>query len=216
MAIKDYGNLVKLTIINTAAEQEFEVMFNPESYTETFSNIYRRKEDVNTGMEEYVYVKTMPQEFKLKIIIDGTGVTNFNSPLFPVLKNMKVRVYDKVNEFLKLAWYPEEGQVKPLLIKWGDFSYHCYLKDVTINYTLFERNGHPLRAELDAVFVSNPNQMTQQLKKRFDQKPNQEQITSSPDLGSLPNPSSQKAEEKINSLSPPGVKTNNGIVISVS
>ena len=224
MVIKDYVKLVKLTIENTATKEVFKVMFNPESYTETFSNIYRKKEDVNTGMEEYVYVKTMPQDFRLKIIIDGTGVTNFNSSVFPVFKNTEKSVYEQVNEFLKLAWYPEEGHAKPLLIKWGDFSYHCFLKDVAINYTLFDRNGHALRAELDAVFVSNPDQITQHLKRRFEQKPDQTRR-------SLSDTDAQSNEEQKNEgiiddhvekfrnqgrFSTQKTKTSNGIVISVS
>lgn len=215
MAIKDYGNLFKLTIKNMVTSKEFKVMFNPESYTETFSNIYRTKEDVNTGMEEYVYVKTKPQDFKLKIIIDGTGVTNFNSLLFPVLKNMGKSVYDQVNEFLKLAWYPEEGQVKPLLIQWGDFSYYCFLKDVTINYTLFDRKGHPLRAELDGVFVSNPDQMTKQLNSRFDLKPNQDQTSPPSELAVTSQPK-KDVSPRPNSVNNEDTEAKNGIVISVS
>lgn len=214
MAIKDYVKLVKLTIENTETKEVFQVMFNPESYTETFSNVYRKKEDVNTGMEEYVYVKTMPQDFKLKIIIDGTGVTNYRSTVFPVFKNSEKSVYEQVNEFLKLAWYPEEGRAKPLLIKWGDFSYHCFLKDVTINYTLFDREGRALRAELDAVFISNPEQITQQLKRRFEQKPDQSRRTASA-------PEAPKTEQvgrvqNQGGLSGAKSKTSNGIVISVS
>lgn len=217
MEIKDYGKLVKLTIKNTSMNETFTVMFNPEAYTETFSNVYRKQEDINTGLEKYVYVKTLPQDIKLKIILDGTGVTNYYSTIFPVFKNAETSVYEKVNEFLKLAWYPEEGRAKPLLIEWGDFSYHCFLKDVTINYTLFDRKGHPLRAELDAVFVSNPEQITHQLKSRFELKSsrNKTGATSSTDLGSAPNSNAQGKEEKTGGFSP-GVKTSNGIVISVS
>jgi hypothetical protein len=208
MAIKDYVKLVKLIIENTETKEVFQVMFNPESYTETFSNVYRKKEDVNTGMEEYVYVKTMPQDFKLKIIIDGTGVTNYRSTVFPVFKNSEKSVYEQVNEFLKLAWYPEEGRAKPLLIKWGDFSYHCFLKDVTINYTLFDREGRALRAELDAVFISNPEQITQQLKRRFEQKSDQSR-------GSASAPVAPKTEQ-VGRVQNQGGLSSNGIVISVS
>lgn len=198
MAIKDYGNLVKLTITNVATKEQFEVMFNPESYTESFSNLYRTKEDVNTGLEEYIYVKTMPQDFKLKLIIDGTGVTRFNSPLFPVLKNMEKSVYDQVNEFLRLAWYPEEGQAKPLLVEWGEFAYHCYLKDVTITYTLFDRKGHPLRAEMDAVFISNPEQMAEQLKNRFELKKGRNFTASARKLGTLTDQAGSSLSTQVN------------------
>lgn len=217
MEIKDYGKLVKLTIKNMSTNEVFTVMFNPESYTETFSNVYRKLEDVNTGMEEYVYVKTLPQDFRLKIIIDGTGVTNYSSSVFPVYKETTKSVYERVNEFLRLAWYPEEGRAKPLLIKWGDFSYHCFLKDVTINYMLFDRKGHSLRAELDAVFISNQEEIAKQLKNRFDLKLNRDQTeTPSPQPGSLSLSSVQgeNAQEGAGLL--PDVKTSNGIVISVT
>lgn len=212
MENKDYGKLVKLTIKNMLTKETFTVMFNPESYTETFSNLYRKVEDVNTGMEEYVYVKTLPYDFRLKLIIDGTGVTDYSSSVFPALKESTKSVYERVNEFLRLAWYPEEGQAKPLLIEWGDFSYHCFLKDVTINHVLFDRKGHSLRAELDAVFISNSEQFSQHLKNRFELK----QGGTPAAQGGSSSPANRRAEEPGPAGSLPEDKVSNGIVISVS
>lgn len=75
----------------------------------------------------------------MKFIIDGTGVTDYNSSFFPVFKRTDKTVYEQVNLFLKLAWYPVNGKAIPLQIKWGKLSYFCMLKEVTINYTINEQ-----------------------------------------------------------------------------
>jgi hypothetical protein len=168
MGIKNYGKLTKLQIKSEDTQEVFEVMFNPESYSETFAVTYQKVENVNGGLEEYRYVKTPPQEFKLKLIIDGTGVTDYDSSFFPVLKRTDNSVLEQVNRFLKLAWYPAGGKGIPLQINWGvDFCYFCMLKEVTINYTLFDREGNPMRAELDANFISNPEENEKQCELRL-------------------------------------------------
>ena len=157
MGIKDYGKLAKLKIISVNTNEAFDVMFNPESYSETFAVTYKKAESANGGLEGLQYIKTPPQDFKLKVIIDTTGVTDYDSSIIPIFKRTGETVYDQVNRFLKLTWYPVNDKSIPLQIVWGKFSYHCLLKEVTINYTLFDRDGIPLRAELDASFISNPD-----------------------------------------------------------
>lgn len=176
MSLKDLGKLAKLKII--ANGEEFEVMFNPESYSEKFSIEYRKRESANSDVEEYDYVKSMPQNFKLNIIIDTTGVTEFDVPYLSVLKQQD-SVYSQVNKFLYLTWYLKDGKPNPLEIKWGEFSFHCRLKEVDIKYTLFNREGLPIRAELDATFIgySEKNQMN--YKKRFQQKIAKDKASSS-------------------------------------
>jgi hypothetical protein len=161
MGIKDYGKLARLKIMaKSGAGDPFVVMFNPESYSQTFSTVYRDVKTIDTGLENNVYVKSMPQDFKLKIIIDGTGVSDYNSAFFPTgLIEQKRTVLQRVKDFLNLAWYPKNNQAVTLTIVWGSFSFDCVLKEVTINYTLFDREGNPLRAELDACFISDPEKL---------------------------------------------------------
>ena len=42
-----------------------------------------------------------------------------------------------------------------MTVSWGDLSYGCRLKSLDINYSLFNADGKPLRAELDIVFVED-------------------------------------------------------------
>jgi hypothetical protein len=216
MSLKDFGKLTKLKITSENDGKSFTVMFNPETYSETFSSVFTTKKDINTGIEEYIYVKSLPQDFKLKLIIDGTGVSNFHAPNLPVFKVEEKTVYEQVNEFLRLAWYPVNGKVTSLIVEWNKFTYYCLLKDVTINYTLFSRDGLPLRAELDATFIGNAEKNERAYKSRFNATGSLNQKT-----GSEANPidSANQSESNNTSTSPSdisGESSQNGIIISVS
>lgn len=198
MGINDYGQLAKLKIKSENTNEVFEVMFNPESYSETFAVTFETVADVNSGLEKYRYTKTPPHDFKLKLIVDGTGVSDYDTSIFPVFKRKDETVSEQINRFLNLAWYPVNGEAIPLLILWGEFSFHCMLKEVSINYTLFDREGIPLRAELDASFTSDPQKYKSDCEKRLNPK--------------------KEATETTTSANGPSktTTTSNGIVISVS
>jgi hypothetical protein len=203
MSIKDLGKLAKLKIIAGGDEKNlFEVMFNPESYSEKFSVIYRERESANSGVEQLDYVKSIPQDFNLNIIIDTTGVTDFSNSVIPGLSSLKENAYQKVNKFLNLTWLPVNGKPNPLEIKWGEFSFHCYLKDVNIKYTLFNREGAPLRAELNATFVGNSEKNQSNYNTRFGAS-----------LGTGTTTVSSSTATKTDTS---GTSTQNGIVISVA
>ena len=209
--LKEFGRLTKLTIVSDTST--FEVMFNPETYTERFSTIYKTKNTANSGVEKYDYVKSVPQDFKLKMIIDNTGVTDYQVPFIPSISKITDSVYDKVNSFLTLAWMPTNGKPNDLEIQWGKFSFHCWLKDVNINYTLFDRDGNPIRAELDASFIGNTEKNEKNYEKRF---------RSSISLDSVPGPatSSDVAGSSSTTTGQTGTGSSggsqNGIVVSVS
>ena len=156
MGLTDFGKLAKLKIIaNDDEENAFEVMFNPESYSEKFSVAYKKIDAVDTGWMEYRYIKSEPRDFSIKIIIDGTGVTDYHAPNLPGFKGQDEFVYDEVERFLVLTWAPAGGELNPLKIKWGKLVFTCRLKSVDIKYTLFIREGIPIRAEMDATFISS-------------------------------------------------------------
>ncbi len=205
MSLKDIGKLAKLKI--KADNEVFEVMFNPESYSEKFSAKYKKRGSINSGVEEFDYINSIPQEFKLKILIDTTGVTDFHVPHLPVFKKLEKSVYTQVNEFLRLTWYPKEGKPNALEIKWGEFSFHCRLKNVYIKYTLFNREGLPLRAELDATFIGYSEKNKKEYKKRFKKS-----------LKSISSPSASQSSQGGGGAtgSQKAGAPKNGIVISVS
>jgi hypothetical protein len=158
MAIDEFGTLAKLKIVPIEGGEPFVAMFNPTSYSQQYSIEYKKRGTANSKDENYDFVKSNPQDFKLKIIIDGTGVSDFI--VGPPVKS----VSSQVKDFLKLAYAlkkdskTNKSSPNPLKISWGTaLDFYCRLKSVNITYTLFDRLGNPLRADLDASFVGLPD-----------------------------------------------------------
>lgn len=134
--------------------QTFEVMFNPESYSQSYENVFQKTQAINTSGSEAKYAMSKPSDLSLKLIIDGTGVSTYG--ITNVLGG-KMDVYKKVEDFLQKTSYMDGKTHEPkfLIIAWGKLNFKCRLKSVTVNYTLFDNSGIPLRAELNTVFVSD-------------------------------------------------------------
>lgn len=155
------GKLEKLKIeVFTTRERtrptdKFEAMFNPESYTQSYENVYNAKQGINTSGSSAKYSLSKPSDLSLKLILDGTNVGKNGLSLFSDRKSIS----DRVDDFLDMTFYMDGDIHEPkfLAITWGDLYYKCRLKSVTVNYTLFDTGGNPLRAELDTVFVADPD-----------------------------------------------------------
>ncbi|MDJ0715446.1 MAG: hypothetical protein QNJ54_14670 [Prochloraceae cyanobacterium] len=142
------------------AQDTFEVMFNPESYSLKYENIYQYQQGINTSGKEAKYSLSKPQILSLKLILDDTGVTaDYALGALALAEKIvgKNDVYKRVQRFLELTSYMD-GKIhdpKFLKIEWGDLIFDCRLKSVQVKYTLFNRSGIPLRAELDTVFIGD-------------------------------------------------------------
>jgi len=130
----------------------FEVMFNPESYSASFRNVFAKKEAVGASGQEAKYALSRNSRMSFKFIFDGTGVSDYGS--LPLLKG-KNDVYSRVKKFLELTTTISGKIHEPyyLIIAWGHLNFKCRLEDVQVSYTLFDESGIPLRAELDTNFV---------------------------------------------------------------
>ena len=156
MALSNLFKLEKLRInvYKDAARQKdiatFQLMFNPESYALAHKNVYSTRQGANTSGRAAAYISGEPTQFSLKIIIDGTGVTEIGLA-------HRIEVQDEVDRFLKLAANMDGDIHQPrfLVVKWGKLAFPCRLEQTQITYTLFDNSGSPLRAELDTVFIQD-------------------------------------------------------------
>ncbi len=126
------------------------VMFNPESYALSYENVFAKTQGINTSSKSAKYAMSKPSELALKLIIDGTGVSSIGLA-------GKTDVYKEVQKFLEQTAYMDGEIHEPrfLRINWGDLNFKCRLKKVDVTYTLFDKSGIPLRAELETVFVGD-------------------------------------------------------------
>src|SRR5215208_6398691 len=122
------------------------VLFNPSEYSLTRSNDYSQVKAPNSSKPTTSFSGGNPDQLAIAFFFDGTGAAG---PAGPVTKTVKA--------FLDLLRY-DGTQHKPLYMRvvWGGASgglnFPCFLKSATAAYTLFNREGEPLRARVNASF----------------------------------------------------------------
>jgi hypothetical protein len=179
MTARDDMGLKKLTIKAYSARKRqtseligtFEAMFNPTSFSQKYEILYKTRQALNSTDSEKRYLFSMPRELNLKLILDGTGVHQAG------LAGSQPTVSERVKDFLYLTYHMKGESHEPtfLLVEWGGqeeggLIFSCRLATVNINYTSFTRDGAPLRAELDVVFISD-EEATKGLAKEGKQSP---------------------------------------------
>ncbi|MCU0432825.1 MAG: LysM peptidoglycan-binding domain-containing protein [Bacteroidia bacterium] len=154
-------NLIDISKIKTSGSA-FEVLYNPKAfkrnYALTLVDLQTTNPAVpppvaNTGKEN----GTMSFEF----IFDATGASptsalNIKNKI-ETFKNSFDGVEKEIKEFLKTVYSTNKDghSANPVIIVWGPNFFAGQFKSVSINYTLFDRQGKPLRATVNAEFVED-------------------------------------------------------------
>ncbi|MCB0375007.1 MAG: hypothetical protein KDD04_03715 [Sinomicrobium sp.] len=169
--IRPFFKLEKLKIAlhktkerNDKNPEIFRATFNPDSFTHSFSNNFA-KQQVIEGNNEINYTGTAHSNLRFKLIVDDTDITGASSPQ---------SLTNHIENFIKKVIYVD-GQIhEPRYIKvsWGDYFLDCRVERLDVKYTLFDRGGNALRAELDIAFIED----TDDRKRQYELK------LSSPDL----------------------------------
>ena len=136
----------------------FEAFVNPDEFTVNYStNIDHTSAPGQTGTAGN-FISSAPMELSLKFFIDGTNAAG-------PLKNADsatATVAEKIVEFYEACGYnPNRHRPRYVEIFWGELHllrfnpeiFHGCLKSVSINYKLFNQNGTPLRAIIQATYV---------------------------------------------------------------
>jgi hypothetical protein len=143
----------------------FEAMFNPDTFAQKYEIEYGKYQGLNSTNKAVHYSRSKPRELNLKLVLDGTGVQDAG---FRQIRK-KPTVSQRVKEFLDLTFRMNGAIHEPnfLLVEWGGTEkdgliFACRLLDVNVTYTSFNRDGSPLRAELDINLIGD-----QEAKKRM-------------------------------------------------
>ncbi|HEY6901329.1 MAG TPA: hypothetical protein VI233_11820 [Puia sp.] len=139
---------------NERTDLKFVAPINPETFTRNFRVSVDQQQGHGNEGTEIRYRSTVPEEFRLEFILDGTGTMEGYSgktsdyPTKPVTEQLQ--------DFLDCAYFIDGGIHRPnfLIVMWGsDVKFRCVLTNVDINYTLFEPDGSPLRVKINATFL---------------------------------------------------------------
>lgn len=126
--------------------ESFEVMFNPTTYAQKYEVEYHDRQGQGDTGSPQIFGKVKPQEYTFEFLFDGTGAAA--DP---------VDVSERVETFLKVTGKHDGDIHRPMYLKlsWGNLLSKCVLKSAEVSYTLFERDGNPLRAKVKASFSEN-------------------------------------------------------------
>lgn len=168
MAFPDLFKLEKLKIeafkargrADSDSVGTFEAMFNPSTLNQSYGNVYVATQGTN-GQQEARFANVPPATLNLQLLLDGTGVDQIGLlTLFGSNKTVGARIGD----FLKLCYHinPDIHEPNFLKLTWGKFHRHLNgdgfrgrLESVAINYSSFNRDGSPMRAQLDVSITSD-------------------------------------------------------------
>lgn len=147
------GLLAKLTIIpfensenvqfGPPAGPPFMAQFNPESFTLNNEFEYAADDQAHGDSgSEAKFKAVKPRTFSFEFLLDGTGASG-----------LKVDVLAQINLFkLTVGFLGKIHRPHFLVLNWGTFIATSVLESFSVNYKLFNPNGHPLRAVLSTTF----------------------------------------------------------------
>lgn len=146
------GGIAKLTIeaftdalcTKPAGEDPIAVLINPESYSQSWGILYTDNEAAGSHGEK-VAEREKPGCLTLALVFDGTGAV-------PGMPKKSVSV--QIRELRRIGMTLKKRRTNYLVLSWGTLRFKCRLKSLDVNYTLFNPDGTPLRAKVDANFES--------------------------------------------------------------
>jgi hypothetical protein len=148
------GGLKKLTIYTykdakyeqKGDPEKFVVMFNPNSYAEKYEVEYKAEQSQGNSASAMKFGLIKPKDYTFEFVIDGTGAVA-----------EEVEVADEIEDFLKACARIVSDTHRPhfLRINWGNLDTKVVLKSADITYNLFDNEGSPIRAKINASFTEN-------------------------------------------------------------
>lgn len=161
MSVSEFGRAEKLRIVayqsaNRLRDGErFESMFDPESIVQELENVFQPNGffAINASRHATKYSHSKPRKVSFKLWLDVSGDADF----IRIDAKTFTSLTDRVDQFLRVC-YNYDGEIhepRYLVIKWGKFTLNARLLRADIKYTMHNREGDPLRAEIDAVFIED-------------------------------------------------------------
>ncbi|MCQ4054441.1 hypothetical protein [Aeromonas sp. SG16] len=157
-------------------------MYNPDSLRLNYKANYSGNDFINSDVQSNTYVTSSPGHLYLELIFDARMPGN------------NLSVEDKLSALHELCYSvsPQTREPNFLSISWGkllvggaagrDFNGRC--NDYSVNYTLFERDGTPLRATVALSIMADSSMVLQQAMTNL--KSPHKALVTVPDMSNLP------------------------------
>ncbi len=156
--------LKKATPVPLPTGPPYVVQFNPEKFDEKHSIIYNAVQAIGATGADNRFNRIQPRRFSFEFLIDGTGASGDKREVIA-----EIELFKTIVGFKGALHRPGF-----LLLVWGVHVVTAVAKDYTINYSLYRKNGTPLRATITVNFDEHKDSLFQII----------EQALQSPDLTS--------------------------------
>lgn len=131
--------LAKAAIINTENNARITVMYNPEQYSIDLGNQFAEAAIPGLARPPIQYVRGKTRTLSMELFFDSYE------------EHQDVRTFTgQVTDLLNQS--PRTHAPPVLLFTMGQFSFQCVLVDVQQRFTMFDRDGTPVRASLQVRF----------------------------------------------------------------
>lgn len=136
------------------------VQFNPESFKITRATNYNntpQKENEDSYVE---FSGTAVPQLDISFFFDTSGVTEMPGNDSVTESDVTVLTEQFAN-LIKI----KPSLHRPPIVKfiWGSTCFSGFVKQVSTTYTMFNKNGMPIRAKVDAVMIGAPEGVTEKI-----------------------------------------------------
>jgi hypothetical protein len=135
----DLKTLAKAIILNTVTNEQIRVMYNPEEFKLDQGNNFAEVGIPGLGAPPVQYVRGKARSLSMDLFFDtyemGADVRQYTGQV--------VRLLDKL---------PQTQAPPVLLFVMGQFQFQCVLADAGQRFTMFTRDGTPVRSTLSVRF----------------------------------------------------------------
>lgn len=119
----------------------WQALFNPTQLSFSRSVRYNETPAAGSSKPEVAYGGGQPDELSVDLFLDGTGVVE-------TFESVGSRI-DRLISYMEFI--PDTHQPYYIHLHWGPFNFRGVLTKVDVKYTLFDRDGNPLRATATLV-----------------------------------------------------------------
>lgn len=132
----------------------FIAQFNPETFTEATEYLHFKPAPPGKSSSDQKFNKIKPRQLDFELLIDGTGASGEKREVQAEIVHLKklTKVVGPLHEPYKL------------LLIWGTYFVTAVIDNIDITYTLFRKNGTPLRATVKLKLSEHEEQVFSILK----------------------------------------------------
>ncbi len=131
----------------------FMAMYNPAAYKVEYQINKDSKEPAGADTAPTPPTSISPRKMTFDFVFDGTGANGQQRVVLLETKNFENVVMPEKKDLLSSVLPANENLKLPkLLLLYGTFMFSCEIESFSVNYTLFDTFGIPLRATINATF----------------------------------------------------------------